>query len=164
MRKLIINEKEIPAVRIICGDTEPEKYAASELEAYFGKFGIPVCEDGTVIRIGLNESLKRDSWEITRCDCGGLCINGSNGRGVIYGVYRFLEKYAGVRYFTPELETLGEGDIVVNEDYSCTPVFEYRRLDWKCGRDLTWRLKMGINDDIVPIPQEKGGRWHGDSV
>ena len=86
-----------------------------------------------------------------------MCINGGNGRGVIYGVYNFLEKYAVVRYFTPELETLGEGDIVVNEDYAFSPVFEYRRLDWKCGYDLTWRLKMGINDDIVPIPAEKGG-------
>ena len=157
MRKLIIHDKEIQSVRIICGNTEPEKYAASELEAYFCKFGIPISEDGTVIHISLDENLKRDSWAITCCACGGLCINGGNGRGVIYGVYNFLEKYAGVRYFTPELETLGEGDIVVNEDYAFSPVFEYRRLDWKCGYDLTWRLKMGINDDIVPIPAEKGG-------
>ena len=37
MRKLIVKEKEIESVRIIAGESAPERYAASELEKYLLK-------------------------------------------------------------------------------------------------------------------------------
>jgi hypothetical protein len=155
MRRLFIGEKEVSSVSIRPGISEPEKYAAAELEKYLTKIGIPVSEDGAEIRIGLDKSIGRDGYAIEPCG-GSLSINGGNGRGVIYGVYAFLERYAGVRYFTPTLETLGEGDIRVSEGVRFTPVFEMRKSDWVCGRDVAWCLKQGIND-YAKIPREKGG-------
>ena len=41
-----------------------------------------------------------------------ICINAQNGRGVIYGVYRFLEKYFGIRFYTPDCEKVPKLDTV----------------------------------------------------
>ena len=153
MRKLIVNEKEYAAVTILAGGSAPEQYAAKELTEYLGKMGIPVG-DGATIRLALSESLIRDAYRISVGD--GITIEGGSGRGVLYGVYAFLEKYAGARFFLPDLETLGEGDIIVNEGCAHTPVFEYRQSDWRCGRDAAWSVKRGINDFF--IPEEMGGR------
>ena len=96
----------------------------------------------------------RDGYRIEAGD-DSLRICGGNGRGVCYGVFALLEKCSGARFFTPELETSGTGDIVVNESFSFTPVFEYRQSDWQCGNDLNWSLKNGINSR--PLPEEMGG-------
>ena len=154
MRKLIVNESIYESVRISAGKSAAEQYAAAELSAYLSKMGIP-AGDGARIRISASKRLKRDAYAITVSE-KGIRIAGGNGRGVLYGVYALLEKYAGARFFLPELETIGEGDIVVKEDCAHTPIFEYRQSDWPCGRDAAWSVKRGINDFF--IPEEMGGR------
>lgn len=155
MRKLIVKGKEAVGVRAIPGSGMAEKHAAEELIRYFGMMGIPEG-DGLTVQVVIDESIDRDGFRIHIIDEDNLEIAGGNGRGVNYGVYNFLKKYAGVRFFMPDLETLGEGDIVVEKDYAFTPVFEFRKSDWKCCRDVDWSVKNGVND-MLEIPEEKGG-------
>ncbi|MBR5871157.1 MAG: DUF4838 domain-containing protein [Clostridia bacterium] len=157
MRQLIIKGKPITAVRIAAGETAPEQYAANELAAYLEKLGIAVADapDAYPMSTALDPTLGRDAFRIVVTE-EGLTVYGGNGRGVIYGIYRMLEHYAGVRYFMPGVETLGDGDIVIDEDYAFSPIFEMRQSDWQCGNsNIDWCLKNGINHR--KIPAEQGG-------
>ncbi len=157
MRTLIVKDKKIASVKILTGAGAPEQYAGAELMKYLRKFGIDAGEDLT-IDIRCDAAVPQDGYEIQLGEDGAISIRGGGGRGVIYGAYGFLTHYAGVRFFMPGVEKLGEGDIVVNEDYSLTPAFEQRRVDWPCGsRDLDWCMKNGVNNPAVKIPAEMGG-------
>lgn len=59
--------------------------------------------------------ISRDGYKNGVCECCGSSITGGNVPEEIYGVFAFLEKYAGMRFFLPTLETYGDGDIIVNE-------------------------------------------------
>ncbi len=163
MRKLIIKGKEITNLTIAAGNSAPEKYAASELGKYLEKAaGIG---QGGAFKLFLKtvDFLAEEEYSIRIGESGEeLSILGGSGRGVIYGVYAFLEKYAGFRAFMPGLETLGEGDIIVDEGFSHTPVIAYRQSDWQCGRVMDWRVKNAINDRFVP--EEMGGCTEIDKV
>nr|MBQ4319729.1 DUF4838 domain-containing protein [Clostridia bacterium] len=156
MRKLIVNNDAFSGVRIVTSSGTPaEKYAASELEKYLGRAGISVTSDGAVISLAIDSTIGRDGYSIEASD-GQIAITGGNGRGVIYGVYALLEKYAGMRFFMPGLETCGEGDIIIDEGCEFVPVFEFRQSDWPCGNDdADWCVKNGINQR--DIPEEMGG-------
>ena len=109
----------------------------------------PLEEDGYVIR---TEGTK-------------LLIAGGSRRGGMYGVYEFIERYMGWRFFTNDLEmckapeTIEVGEI--NESY--TPIFEYRELDWVCARPKEWAVKAHINGNYRDFGPEYGGelRWGG---
>lgn len=82
--------------------------------------------DGTA-----GEEFSDDEYRIFVKD-GNLIINGGK-RGILYGVYSFLEKYCGVRYFTDTVEKIkDEAQIEIGEiSERVRPVFEYRELcDW----------------------------------
>ena len=102
MRNLIIKGQTIPAVRICAGESAPEQYAAKELGAYLAKLGIAVTEadDAYPMITAIDPTIGRDGYRIAVTE-DTLTVFGGNGRGVIYGVYRMLEKFAGVRYYMP---------------------------------------------------------------
>ena len=155
MRKLIVKDSVIEGVQILAGESGAERYAGAELEKYLEKAGIS-CKGGFAVKVQIDPELTRDGYRICVCEQCGISICGGNGRGVIYGVYAFLEKYAGMRFFMPGLEKMGEGDIVVNEGFSFAPVFEMRQSDWRCGNsNVDWCVKNGINQRA--IPKEMGG-------
>ena len=95
---------------------ETVRYAAAELQKYLLKStnaAIPYFSDrcpmrGPEIRIGpfvrgetfVEEDLCDEGFCIRGCG-EHLTITGKTSRGVLYGVYDFLEKYADVRFFTP---------------------------------------------------------------
>ncbi len=144
MRKLIVKGNVIDRLCVKAGVSAPEQYAAAELVKYLDQMGIPAGE-GLAVEVKLDASIGRDGYCIAVSE-DGIAICGGNGRGVFYGVYGFLEKYAGARFFMPGLETLGEGDIVVDEGCDFTPIFEFRQSDWACGNpDEDWRLKNRVN-------------------
>ena len=154
-RKLLIGGTAYTMARIASGPSDPEKYAASELRRYLGQIGIWEG-DGASFELSIDLSVGRDGYVIEPGSGGTVVIRGGNGRGVIYGVYAFLERYAGVRYFMPGLETLGTGDVDVGEGCALTPVFEMRQSDWQCGNgNADWCVKNGINQR--DIPKKQGG-------
>ncbi len=136
---------------IVTGESENEVYAGEELAAYLTKKGVEIKEGGFPIIIFHDVTLAEDSFSVDatlRGDEACMTIRGGNGRGVLYGVYKFLEEYAGVRYFMPDLEKIPEGDITLLDGnlLAYTPYFEARRLAWNCSKNSTdWNTKNGIN-------------------
>ena len=136
---------------IVTGNSESDVYAGQELAKYLTQKGVYVQEGGFPITLSVNKDLGVDAFEITATlegDNAGMTIVGGNERGVLYGVYKFLEEFGGVRYFTPELEVVPASDIVLEEgkilEYS--PYFELRRLSWYgAGTSSDWCLKNGVN-------------------
>ena len=142
-------------VTITGGETPAEVTAVSELTEYLEKRSITVAEGGFPITISVDATLGDDSYRIDAITTGegaGMTITGGNGRGVLYGVYGFLEKYAGLRAYTPTLEVFPtEGDITITGGtlMEFTPVFEMRVNDWyrwAAGPDTySWCVKNGVN-------------------
>ncbi len=136
---------------IVTGDSEAEIYAGEELAKYLTQKGVAVEDGGFPILICQDSTLGDDCFLITATLQGEnarMNILGGNDRGVIYGVYKFLEEYAGVRYFMPDLEKIPDGDIVLAEGnlLAYAPYFEARRLAWNCSKNSSdWGVKNGIN-------------------
>lgn len=157
-------EFTLHSVHIVTGETAPEIYAGTELQKYLDRKGIAASESGYPITLRVVPEMANDSYRAT-ADQAGMTILGGNGRGVLYGVYGFLEKYAGVRFFTPDLELIPEGQVTVPAgvllDYS--PVFAKRTIDWYPNRtSRDWMVKNGINDCAWygVFGEEVGGSWN----
>ena len=82
-------------------DLEAVKVLSEHLAKIFGKVpgtaNVPGAEK-TIVLTGDN-SLGDEEW-IIRSDGKNLYISGGKPRGLYYGICEFLEKFAGVRYFT----------------------------------------------------------------
>ncbi len=160
-------------VTITGGDSPAEGTAVAELTEYLQKRSITVGEGGFPITLSIDETVGEDAYRIeaiTEGENAGMTIVGGNGRGVLYGVYDFLEKYAGLRSYTPTLEVFPtEGDIYITTGtlMEYTPVFQMRINDWyrwAVGNDETfyWCVKNGVNmidGWWEPWSDALGGAW-----
>ena len=132
--------------------------AAEELSKYLQKKGVAIKEDGFAISIVVDNSVAQDSYQIEVTE-NGMTVTG-DANGVLYGVYNFLEKYAGIRFFTPTLEICPKGEITLplGVILSHDPAMKARRLTWHCiASSPEWCVKHGINFG-VNIPAELGGQ------
>ncbi|MBE6566444.1 MAG: DUF4838 domain-containing protein [Ruminococcaceae bacterium] len=160
----ITSDNVLRRAEIITGDSETEIFAGEELAKYLTQKGVEIAEDGFPIILFIDETLGDDCFSIDAILQGeeaSMTIRGGNGRGVLYGVYKFLERYAGVRYFTKDLEVIPEGDIVLFEGNLLTyePYFEYRHTSWNCAATsdaCSWCVKNGLNGNGHLTP-ELGG-------
>lgn len=118
-------------------------YAAKEFNKYlFRCLGFSLseyCGQQHFISIGVNEksktfieladktSLKESGLRISFKD-GNAYIYGGSDKGVIYGVYEFLERYLGVKFLTATDEVTPKADSVNIEekDVECNPCFPQR--------------------------------------
>lgn len=142
-------------VTITAGDSPAEATAVAELTKYLEQRSITVAEGGFPIDLYIDVTLDEEAYcveAVVEGEHAGMDIRGGSGRGVLYGIYGFLEKYAGLRAFTPTLEVYPtEGDIIIEDgkmiEYS--PVFEMRVNDWYrwcAGADTySWCVKNGVN-------------------
>ena len=126
-------------VKIIAnGETAAEATAAAELQKYLEKRAVVINDEvGFPITLVLDEAVGDDSFIITAStvegEGQGMTITGGNGRGVLYGVYNFLQEFAGFRAYTPDLEVfINDDDIVIWDGVLLEyhPVFEMRMNDW----------------------------------
>ena len=160
----ITAENVLKRASITTGTSESEIYAGEELAKYLGMKKIEVKDGAFPITLSIDESLEDDAFKITAAlsgDGAGITIVGGNGRGVLYGVYKFLEELGGVRYFTPDLETVPTTDIVLEDGVllEYTPFFEDRRLNWNSVRTATdWCLKQGVNGHDGEMSAKYGGK------
>ncbi len=160
--------KELTSVFILAGETSIEQLAAAELEKHLAIKGVAVGEGGFPITLSIDPSLGDDSYRIegvanvTEEQTGDEYLNiiGGNGRGVFYGVVRFLEEYAGTRFFTYELETHTADPVAIPETVlvEYQPVFEYRYTSWYAmTKDPLFCLKSGMNGNHGGITEDLGG-------
>ena len=162
------NAKNITSVTITSGETETEKLAAAELQKHLEIKGVTISSDGFPITLSIDASLGEDAYRITGAaniteeQTGEEYLNivGGNGRGVYYGVVRFLEDYTGTRFFTYELETHTADPVTLPETISIAyePVFEYRYTSWAAmSKDPLFCVKSGMNGNHGGITENMGG-------
>ena len=155
--------RSLSSVTIRAGDSPAEGYAAAELAKYLEKKGVKVVDSGYTITLSVDDTLVDDSYSIAvyRKNGDGTVITGGNGRGVIYGVYRFLEEFGGVRFFTPTLEIVPTGKLEITTGIlEYEPALSLRQNDWYSVRFTPdWMVKNGINicDWYGPFSEEMGG-------
>ena len=105
----------------------------------------------------LGEQYEEDEYEIKLKD-GNLLINGGV-RGILYGVYTFIEEYLGVRFFSATCErVLYKEKIEIGElNRRFNPPFEYRELCHWDIFDVDFSVKSKINGSFVRKLREEDG-------
>ena len=160
--------RTLTSVTIVAGDSDTEQLAAAELQKHLEIKGVFVGEGDFCITLLIDPTLGDDCYRIEGAanvteDQNGdeyLNIIGGNGRGVFYGVVRFLEEYAGTRFFTYELETHTLDPVALPESIliEYTPVFEYRYTSWYAmSKDPLFCVKSGMNGNHGGITEQMGG-------
>ncbi len=112
------------------------QFAASELAKYLKRAsGVDFIVDDTprnnpVIRLKITIQKPEDGFSITVDSQGNILIAGNNGRGLIYGIYDFLERVAGCRFFGPfdYLEVVPKTEKLTVPEFhlSDAPLMDYR--------------------------------------
>lgn len=144
MKKIKICGKDIAKFAIVYdpADGESVKFASEELARYIelacgAKMRVMKTCDVTPLvyeKIKVGPSANSGSHDITgeeefiiKCAPDIVRIMGGQPRGTIYGVYDFLEKEIGWRFFTSDCETLVGGDVdIPSKKRHWKPVFEWR--------------------------------------
>lgn len=154
---------------------ETVRYAASELQKYLLKAtgaAVPYFSDrcpmrGPEIRIGANvrgetaaEKDIHDEGFCIRGDGEHITITGKTSRGVLYGVYRFLEIFCNFRCFTKEVETIDKTDILEIEltEIKEEPAFDFRDAYFRNAFDGDFSAKSHLNSGLCDLSKAKGGR------
>ncbi len=136
----------------------PALYAAKELRWFLGRitgavFTIKKDEGEEGFRLILDASMPADDFTIK-----GLTVTGGV-RGVIYGVYEFLESL-GCRFFTKDCEkipVIPDLDIPYMEK-SGSPRFEYREHNYTdASQSPRFAVRCRLNGASSPIPERMGG-------
>jgi len=95
-------------------------------------------------------------------DGSAITIAGGK-RGVIYGVYHFLEEYFDCHWYAHDLEVIPQGPAEIAEVKSeqYVPPFEYRETDWQISPCyITYSAANGLNGQYRTMPEELGS-WVG---
>lgn len=154
---------------------ETIRYACSELQKYILKATntvIPYFSDrcpmrGPEIRIGENVRGETDREEnlhsegfVIRSAGEHITITGKTSRGVLYGIYRFLEIFLGFRCFTKDTETIDTTDTLEIEltEIREEPAFDFRDAYFRNAFDGDFCAKNRLNSNLGDISKAKGGR------
>lgn len=157
----------------------PEEYAATVLQDYVTRISgctLPVVRekpgDSKVIYVGfagvpasvlgdLDPAAFGEEEYIIKRSGDALLIAGGRPRGTLYGVIGLLQDHFGCRWYTrdvtkaPEARTLKLTDLPDRQ----APAFEYREPWYREVHDIDFSVFNRINPSMVPIPEEKGGRY-----
>lgn len=154
---------------------ETVRYAASELQKYLLKAtnaAIPYYSDrcpmrGPEIRIGAHvrgetpqETDMHDEGFCIKGDGEHITITGKTSRGVLYGVYRFLEIFCNYRCFTKDIESIDTFDVLEIElsEIKEEPAFDFRDAYFRNAFNGDFASKNRLNSGLCDISKAKGGR------
>ncbi|MCR5689108.1 MAG: DUF4838 domain-containing protein [Clostridiales bacterium] len=147
-------------------DASPQTlYAARTLQTYLGRIlGVtPRLVTGPAdagFVLVSDESMGEGSYTLTQED-GSLVISGGGKRGLIWGVYGFLEKVCGCRWYANNDYLIPQADEIAvpagyNEGYA--PYFEYAETDWLDVRDPAVAVANGVSGGTFhELTEEMGG-------
>ena len=157
---------------------ETVRYAASELQKYLLRStgaAIPYFSDrcaqiGPEIRVG--GEVRGTMQKSPRLEGKGeeafsilgegehIYITGNSSRGVLYGVYYFLERFCGFRCFTRDVETIDEHNVleVSLDEIVIEPAFEFRDTYFRFAFDGDFCAKNRSNTSLGDVSVAKGGR------
>ena len=163
----IISSAEENGGYITLSDTEDVRLNAAGdtlsryMEQITGK-AFSKAESGSGIKFSLSyDSSVPDNGYVIETAENEVSIRGNGTRGVIHGVYAFLEKYCDCDWFTSTLYSIPENKELVipaGEKAEYKPFFEYTDTDWVSPRDVEYSLANGLNGSPYrTIPAELGG-------
>ena len=158
---------------------EAVRYAASELQKYLLKstgavvnyFSDRCPSVGPEIRIGpavrggeeTADDLAEEGFRILGRG-ENILILGHTPRGVIYGVYYFLEKFCGFTCFTREVEVIDRHPVleITLDEIAVEPSFEFRDTYFRFAFDGDFCAKNRSNTSLGDLSHAKGGRmkWY----
>ncbi len=143
--------------KLVAAGQTLEKY----MEQITGKdFVISADGEGLKFTLGYSTDIPDNGYVIETGE-NKVSVQGNGTRGVIHGVYAFLEKYCDCRWFTSTLYSIPENSALVipaGEKTEYKPFFEYTDTDWKSPRDIEYSLANGLNGSPYrTIPDELGG-------
>jgi len=178
MSKKMLIENGRPNFRIVI-PSQPsavEEYAAEELELHLNRIagrrpsshssGRDSMRSAALIFLNSPEDaagpdgypLPEEGFRI-RSDEDRLFISGGGPRGLLYGVYDFLESL-GCRWYTPDVSFVPTLTNLPLPSISKTesPCFEFRDIfNWE-ARDARWWTRNRLNGMYTPVPAEMGGQ------
>ncbi|MGI5848268.1 MAG: DUF4838 domain-containing protein [Candidatus Cryptobacteroides sp.] len=155
-RTLFKNGKSDYVIVIPADASKSEETAARELSDHLAQVGdvvLPVCtypdvpgknlSTGKCIYVGMTgngaeEARSEDDEGFTvRSDGNSISIVGGKRRGTLYGVYSFLEKGFGVRWYTPWFTKVPSWDKwrFGKIEYSESPAIQYRYVQYQSAED-----------------------------
>lgn len=122
-------------VNIISDSSLTDSYAAAELQLYLQRKGLTVSEEGFPIIVKTDGRMAADSYRITATlegDTPCLTIAGGEGTGVLYGVFYFLEKFAGVHSYAEDTYVIDDTDVIITDGVmgELTPDFQILNTPW----------------------------------
>ncbi len=172
--KLVIPEKA----------SECEQYAAEEMQKYVKQstgVTIPIVRDNSGVSLGqelicIGKTTLASSLDATNLNVDGfkmktdnktVLIKGERDRGTLYGVYDFLEKFVGTKWFTVDFEyvpekteiTLYKSDVTEIPDFAMRSRFvQDVKLDLEGGA----RMRLVSNGNAKGAASAKFGGGHED--
>jgi hypothetical protein len=169
---------------VVCAKTADEtvRYACNELRRFLFECtgaAVPVLSDicpytRPELRIGpdvrddpfyrtLDIAALGDEGFTIRTHGSDIYIIGGGSRGTLYGVYAFLERFLGCRWFTPTVSRIPKRRELILEDVDITerPAFESRDAYWGSAFDGTFCARNRLTSSKALIANEQGGklRW-----
>ena len=178
---LTLASRGVSDYRIVLPDhpIASERYAAEELQRYVELITgarLPIVNATSTSGVGAREiilggnsrpedprlepgELGSDGFKlVTRGN--RLTIAGGRPRGTLNGVYTFLEEQLGVRWFTPELETVPRTNrlVIGSLDATRVPQLEYREVFWTdLMRSGDFAARHRINGQHCNLKEKHGG-------
>ena len=158
-----------------------EEYAAGELASYLGKAldakiatvkegdfaGGPAIFVGNTKKAASRDIAPLDDEEFhIRAEEDGVVIAGGKWRGTLYGVYKFLETFVGVRFFSPRCEVVPQRKVITPANgvsMRHKPAFQFRRIypgEDFIGWPQKFRPKFRCNTDCN-LPELGGASDYG---
>lgn len=156
-----------------------ERTAARELQEYIRQIGgaeIPVASIDSIRsglfsrktriyvgwneRTGVQQPAADDEGFTVRGKGPSIFIYGGKDRGTMYGVYSFLEKEFGVRWYTPECTVVPQTSRYSYSkfEYSEAPALKYRFVQYNnANRDEAWMAHNRNNSAWTVADNEYGG-------
>ena len=124
------------------------------------EFSVSADGEGMKFTLAFSDEIPDNGYVIETFE-NAVSISGSGTRGVISGVYAFLEKYCGCDWYTSELYSIPRNELLsipAGEKTEYAPYFEYTDTDWLSPRDVEYSLANGLNGSTYrSIPDELGG-------
>lgn len=154
---------------------ETVRFAASELQKYLLKAtgaAIPYFADccemrGPEIRLGANvRGATQEETDIhsegfyIRGDGEHITITGKTSRGVLYGVYRFLEIFCNFRCFSKDVEVIDSFDVlkIRLDEIREEPAFDFREAYFRNAFEGDFCAKNHFNSSLADLSKARGGR------
>ena len=161
--------------------TEAERYACMELQKYLylsTNTLIPVFSDKCMKRskeiiIGSARDsqvslelagMSKEAFIIKEKD-EEIYITGNSPRGILYGVYKFLEEFINFRCFTKDCEKYDSIDnLLIDKDFSLIQdfTFEYREVYFTDAFNGYFAAKNMLNSNLADLSSKHGNKvkWY----